>query len=175
MQWGVRQTDERRFALVAIDAGAPISGSDSARAVQPSQMSIQDRDVAGENQWEEKEMDQENKREGGFTLIELLVAIVVVGILTAVAIVGIGGLTSTAHTASCKATLDSTRAGVAAYYAGQTPNKYPASVQNMIDDNDLQLQGGVVASGLTVKSDNTATPDWTITVDNTNGTVADAC
>ena len=34
------------------------------------------------------------REERGFTLIELLIAIVVVGILTAVAIVGIAGLTN---------------------------------------------------------------------------------
>ena len=132
-------------------------------------MSIQDRDRAGENQWEENEMDQEKKNESGFTLIELLVAIVVVGILTAVAIVGIGGLTDTAHHASCQATLDSTRAGVAAYYASNA-STYPDSVQHMIDQNDLQVQGSVTPAGLTLKSAAT-NPDWTITVDNGTGLV----
>jgi len=62
-------------------------------------------------------MDNRKKREGGFTLIELLIAIVVVGILAAVAIVGIGGLTTTGNTAACKASLDSATAASAAYYA----------------------------------------------------------
>ena len=120
-------------------------------------------------------MDAQTKdrdlRENGFTLIELLVAIVVVGILTAVAIVGIGGLTSTAHKASCQATMDSTRAGVAAYFAAQTPNNYPGSIANMISQNDLALQGGVSQAANTIKSDGTATPDWTITVNTTTGVV----
>ena len=47
----------------------------------------------------------EERSEKGFTLIELLIAIVVVGILTAVAIVGIGGLTNTGKTASCQSTV----------------------------------------------------------------------
>ena len=51
----------------------------------------------------------EKRNEKGFTLIELLIAIVVVGILAAVAIVGIGGLTKTANGASCKATADSAK------------------------------------------------------------------
>ena len=108
-------------------------------------------------------MEQEKKkREGGFTLIELLVAIVVVGILTAVAIVGIGGLTSTAHKASCKATMDAARAGVAAYYAAQTPNAYPDTFGSMQTQNDLTLQGGVSGTGTDLTNASPAT--WTISL-----------
>ena len=110
-------------------------------------------------------MNQEKKkREGGFTLIELLVAIVVVGILTAVAIVGIGGLTSTAHKASCKATADSAAAGIAAYFAAQTPNAYPATFTQVITAKDLQVQGGVTDNGATLTSDASGTPSWTISL-----------
>src|SRR3954451_9353641 len=85
----------------------------------------------------------EERNEKGFTLIELLVAIVVVGILTAVAIVGIGGLTDTAKKATCQPTMDASRAAVASYYTKQSPNAYPASFAVMVSDNDLVLQGGV--------------------------------
>lgn len=110
-------------------------------------------------------MDQEKKRkQGGFTLIELLVAIVVVGILTAVAIVGIGGLTSTAHKASCKATMDSARAGVAAYYAAQTPNAYPDTFGSLVAQKDLALQGGVSGTGTDLTSDGGSPASWTISL-----------
>src|SRR5207302_690312 len=89
------------------------------------------------------EMQEQEKKEQGFTLIELLVAIVVVGILTAVAIVGIGGLTDTAKGATCQTTLDASRAGVAAYYTKQSPNVYPTTFDEMTAEGDLALQGSI--------------------------------
>jgi prepilin-type N-terminal cleavage/methylation domain-containing protein len=62
----------------------------------------------------------EKRNEKGFTLIELLIAIVVVGILAAVAIVGIGGLTKTGAKSACVSTEDSTKAASAAFYANNT-------------------------------------------------------
>ena len=65
------------------------------------------------------------RRNEGFTLVEILIAIVVVGILAAVAIVGINSLTDTGKDSACKASADAARAASAAYFANNAA--YPAN------------------------------------------------
>lgn len=113
-------------------------------------------------------MDQyiEERNEQGFTLIELLIAIVVVGILTAVAIVGIAGLTNNGKTAACSATADAVKAAQAVYYSNNQ-GVYPANFDAMLNATppDLELSGGasrasateIDGSGWVLKSTSTGT------------------
>jgi prepilin-type N-terminal cleavage/methylation domain-containing protein len=79
----------------------------------------------------------EKRNEKGFTLIELLIAIVVVGILAAVAIVGIGGLTTTGGKSACTQSADSAKAASAAFYANnlqdaaRSATPWPNSIKEM--------------------------------------------
>jgi len=113
-------------------------------------------------------------REHGFTLIELLVAIVVVGILTAVAIVGIGGLTNKGSSAACSTSVDAARAAGAVYYANT--GAYPATsgaapigfdALTGTTPPDLVLQGGVTAAG-NVMNNGT---NWSVTMAGGGGSV----
>jgi prepilin-type N-terminal cleavage/methylation domain-containing protein len=109
--------------------------------------------------------------EHGFTLVELLLAIVVVGILTAVAIVGISGLTDTAKTATCQTTLDSSRAAVVSYYSSQNPHAYPPTFDVLTAgaNPDLVLQGRIQhPTAVTLSSGGNPTK-WTITLDPASG------
>ena len=113
----------------------------------------------------------ERKDEHGFTLVELLVAIVVVGILTATAIVGIAGLTDTAKKATCQTTLDASRAAVISYYSSKSPHAYPADFDVMTagTNPDLVLQGGVQHPSPLVISSGGNPEKWTITLDPATG------
>jgi prepilin-type N-terminal cleavage/methylation domain-containing protein len=95
-------------------------------------MSVTGRDAAGEHQREEQKMQEQEKKkqEQGFTLIELLIAIVVVGILTAVAIVGIAGLTNKGQASACSATIDAAQSASAVYYANNN-SQYPSSFTDL--------------------------------------------
>ena len=110
----------------------------------------------------------EKRDEKGFTLIELLIAIVVVGILAAVAIVGIGGLTTTGNSAACKASKDAAVTASAAYYANNN-NAWQADLNALWaatpkvweTPNNTAPVGQVLTFG-----------SWTLTETNPNGTVA---
>jgi prepilin-type N-terminal cleavage/methylation domain-containing protein len=84
-----------------------------------------------------QEQDIQHRNERGFTLIELLIAIVVVGVLTAVAIVGIGGLVDNGHTAACQASGDAAKAASAVFYANSAAGTYPADFHDLVTPNKV--------------------------------------
>ena len=99
-----------------------------------------------------KQLQDRRGSDEGFTLIELLIAIVVIGVLSAVVIVGIGGLTNNGKAGACAASRDATKAGMAVHYSNNA-GAYPATVQTMVTAKELELSGGTtvdVATGLIV-------------------------
>jgi general secretion pathway protein G len=64
------------------------------------------------------------KNDEGFTLIELLIVIVILGILAAVVVFAVGGITDRGQTSSCEAERKTVEVAVEAYYAQE--QAYPA-------------------------------------------------
>ncbi len=100
----------------------------------------------------------------GFTLIEILISIVLVGILSAVAVVGISNLVSKGSDSACTATLDASKAATAVYFASNA-NTYPTTFTQL---TDATVAGGAALSAPsgTVVADTTITSgtSWTLTM-----------
>ena len=83
--------------------------------------------------------------EGGFTLIELLVVIVVLGILAAVVILSLSGVSGTSKQAACTTDAKSVETAVDAYEAansGTAPAAYaPAAGSVAVSGSDTDLIG----------------------------------
>ena len=67
-------------------------------------------------------------QEGGFTLIELLIVIVILGILAAIVVFAVSGISDRGTTSACKADKESVTVASEAYYARN------ASYASAIDD-----------------------------------------
>lgn len=103
---------------------------------------------------------QPSQRDEGFTLIELLMAIVVVGVLSAVAVVGIRGLTNNGNNATCQASIDAAKAAVAVHFANNN-GANPTTFTQMVTPGELVLASGVANGGNTLTGNG-----WTITLAN---------
>ena len=74
---------------------------------------------------------RENRdKQSGFTLIELLIVIVILGILAAVVVFSVQGITDRGNVAACKADISTAETAVEAYYAQK--GSYPASLAALV-------------------------------------------
>ncbi|MGE0880651.1 MAG: type II secretion system protein [Acidimicrobiia bacterium] len=108
-----------------------------------------------------EQLKQRRANDEGFTLIELLIAIVVVGILATVVIVGIAGLNNNGKNAACKSSLDAAKAATAVYYSNNTA--YPATLAAMTGATPPILE---LPQGTALNAGNLSytTNGWTLTM-----------
>lgn len=103
--------------------------------------------------------------EGGFTLIELLIVIVVLGILAAVVVLALGGVTGNATKSACQTDLQTINTANAAYNA-ETGN-YAGSSGALVTGGYLQSWPSNTNYSITI---NAAGTSYTVTGISTTGT-----
>lgn len=108
----------------------------------------------------------QSHRDKGFTLVEILIAIVVVGILAGVAIVGINSLTSTGNKSACTTSGDAAKAAAAAYYA-TNGGSYPTTFSQFTSLDGAAAKEFVLPSGATITDEGQVSGNagkWTLTM-----------
>ena len=69
------------------------------------------------------------KEESGFTLIELLIVIVILGILAAIVVFSVSGITDRGKSSACKSDVATVTTAAEAYYAATLPGSTPSYPQ----------------------------------------------
>ncbi|KRB72721.1 hypothetical protein ASE01_21975 [Nocardioides sp. Root190] len=70
------------------------------------------------------------REDRGFTLIELLIVIIILGVLAAVVVFSVRGITDNGETAACRTEIRTVETAIEAYYAEN--NDYPATVGDLV-------------------------------------------
>ena len=88
------------------------------------------------------------RQEEGFTLIELLIVIVILGILAAVVVFAVGGISDRGKKSACKSDVKSVETAVESYYA--LKGAYPAAFSDLTSGSEKFLREAPTAT----KADN---------------------
>ena len=113
-----------------------------------------------------QKLTKRHSDESGFTLVELLVVIVILGILAAVVVFSVAGVSDKGKTSACKSDIKSVEAASEAYYAKNS--KYPAAISDLTASPDKFLHSVPSSSDYTIALDST-TGDVTATHGGTAG------
>lgn len=92
------------------------------------------------------------QREGGFTLIELLIVIVILGVLAAVVILSVSGITNKGAVSACKADVKSIDTAAEAYYAQNGTGA--ASMNALVSGGFLHADTTISTNGLSKVTSN---------------------
>ena len=115
------------------------------------------------------------KRDEGFTLIELLIVIVILGILSAVVVISVRGITSRGNKSACQSSRTAVTTATEAAFAQN--GAYPANLagfSGFLDSSNLTAANG--AAGVVTFSG--GNPAWTLTytqVSSTSYTLPNTC
>lgn len=97
--------------------------------------------------------------EGGFTLIELLIVIVILGVLAAVVVFSVGGLTSTGQKAACKADVEGIQTAVESFRAQN--GRYPDDLDEV--DDGVFISDDLGPAGTMTKASGAGGGAYTVT------------
>ena len=98
----------------------------------------------------------DDSKDRGFTLVEILIAIVLVGILSGVAVVGISNLTSKGSQSACSASLDAAKAASVVYFTSNSA--YPTTLTQMTTSTPTIPAALSLPSGVTINAVAVTTP-----------------
>jgi prepilin-type N-terminal cleavage/methylation domain-containing protein len=104
----------------------------------------------------QESMRKRHEGEGGFTLIELLIVIVILGVLSAVVVFAVGGISSKGNQAACNSDTKSVETAQEAYYAGATLGNgtYAANVAALVSAKLLR-EAPSTSNGYTITTNTT--------------------
>jgi prepilin-type N-terminal cleavage/methylation domain-containing protein len=106
----------------------------------------------------------------GMTLVELLIVIVIMGILAAVAVLGVSSIQSSGNSTACGQSRDSLKAAVATHYA--SAGVYPTTIAQLTSTTpaEFTVATGVTASGATLSG-----TGWTVTLGANGAVTSSGC
>ena len=81
-------------------------------------------------------LDRRRQGDEGFTLIELLIVIIILGVLAAIVVFSVRGVTNNSELVACETEVRTVETAIEVMYA--ETNGYPATVQGLIDGGFLR-------------------------------------